>query len=106
MVQLVETEVVKARLNIDFDTSDEDLELLIQGASEMVLNYLNLPHDHYDDSSGAVQDVPVAVVTATCYLTGVLYRDRDGKEVEQWERGYLPAPVISMLYPLRDPALA
>jgi hypothetical protein len=38
-------------------------------------------------------------------MVGILARDRDGVEAKDWDHGYLPRPVTSLLYPLRDPAL-
>lgn len=106
MVMLVDLDTTKSRLRIDNDAEDDDLELLIKGASSAVLGYLNLALDHYDDSSGEVADVPELVVNATVLLVGILYRDRDGEEMEKWDQGYLPRPVTALLYTLRDPALA
>lgn len=109
LVTLTET---KARLRFNHDVDDDDLMLALEGASAAVMNYLKLPLDHYDDSDGQVPedqsgtDVPAEVKNAVLYLVGMLSRDRDGMNVAAWERGYLPAPVVSMLYPLRDPTLA
>lgn len=106
MTMLVDLDTAKSRLRIDNDAEDDDLELLIRGASASVLGYLNLGLDYYDDSTGEVIDVPDVVQNAVLLLTGILYRDRDGEEAEKWEQGYLPRPVLALLYPLRDPALA
>jgi hypothetical protein len=106
MVMLVELEQVKARLRFDHDEDDEDIELAIQGASEAVLNYLNVAHTFYDDSFGTPQDVPSGVVNAVIMLVGIWKRDPSGIEMEKWTHGYLPMPIISILYPLRDPALS
>lgn len=106
MVALVDLDEVKARLNFDTDLDDDDLELLISAASEIALNYLNLAHDAYDDTNGKPQGVPEAVRTAVIMLVGILKRDPSAIEAEKWQQGYLPAPVVAILYPLRDPALA
>jgi hypothetical protein len=106
---LVDLDQVKARLRYDIDDEDEDLESLIEAASEMVLNYLKVPHTEFDDSEGNPQDVPAAVKSAVMLLVGILSKTRDGEAGiinPQWEAGYLPASVMSILYPLRDPALA
>lgn len=106
MVMLVDLETTKVRLRIDNDAEDDDLELLIRGASASVLAYLNYGLDYYNDSTGEAVDVPELVQNAVLLLIGILYRDRDGEEADKWEQGYLPRPVTSILYPLRDPALA
>lgn len=103
MVALVDLEVVKARLNFDedLDDHDDDLDLLIEGASEMVLSYLKLDADAYDG-----EDVPGSVQTAVIMLVGILKRDPSGKESKDWTPGYLPAAVVSILYPDRVPTMA
>jgi hypothetical protein len=78
------------------------------------MNYLGLAHDYYstrtsssdvssDGSEGGI--VPDEVQLAVLMMVGILARDRDGVEAKDWDHGYLPRPVTSLLYPLRDPAL-
>jgi hypothetical protein len=112
MVMLVTLAEAKVRLRYNHDEEDGDLTSLIGAASGAVLNYLKVAETYYDDSSGEIPlllsggtDVPGPVKTATLYLVGVLARDRDGINAADWERGYLPNPVVSLLYPLRDPAM-
>lgn len=115
MIMLVSLAQTKRRLQIDADITevDEDLTLLIKGASRAVLNYLKKP-DAYQDSNGDVVfdsngdpvGVPEEVQLATLTLIGIMYRDPDGVEMEKWQHGYLPFPVTSFLYPLRDPTIA
>lgn len=38
-------------------------------------------------------------------MDGQFYKDPDGNSENAFTPGFLPAPVISLLYPLRDPAL-
>lgn len=106
MTMLVDVDMAKERLRIDHDAEDDTLELLINGASAAVLNYLKLAHDHYDDSNGDIVDVPYEVQNATLLLVGIILRDPAGVEMKDWEMGYLPKPVMALLYPLRDPALS
>jgi len=106
MVMLVEVSEVKARLRFDNDEEDADIELAIHSASAAVLNYLKVAHDNYDDSFGVVADVPFEVVQAVIALVGIWKRDPAGVEMKDWEMGYLPRPVMAILYPLRDPAMA
>ena len=114
MIELVTLAQVKARLRFDHDTEDADLQGLIYGASAAVMNYLKLDHDAYLNSDGTMDlnsdgsydEVPQEVQLATILLVGIMSRDRDGVEADKWQHGYLPMPVMSLLYPLRDPALA
>jgi hypothetical protein len=101
MPELVDLDQVKARLQYDHDADDDDLQALLEAASEMVLSYLKLDSDYYDG-----EDVPGAVQTAVIMLVGILKRDPSMREANTWQPGYLPAPVTAILYPLRDPTLA
>jgi hypothetical protein len=130
MTMLVTIEDAKARLRIVHDAEDLDLEMMIQQASAAVMNYLGKPLDYYtattdgaysasgsgssepvsselDASSDGTTAIPVPdeVQLATLLLVGILYRDRDGTEAKEWQHGYLPWPVTSFLYPLRDPVM-
>lgn len=102
------------------DEVDEDeLQEMVDAASAMVLNYLKSasPYVPEIDSSGETvvdssdevvytTDVRPEVQQATKMLVGYLWRNRDENGDGAFERGYLPAPVTAILYPLRDPALA
>jgi hypothetical protein len=112
-VALVTVEDAKARLRIVHDAEDIDLELMIQQASASVMNYLGLAHNYYEtggstsssSDSASSSAVPDEVQLAVLMMVGILARDRDGVEAKDWDHGYLPRPVTSLLYPLRDPAL-
>jgi len=127
-MMLVTIEDAKARLRIVHDAEDLDLEMMIQQASAAVMNYLGKPLDYYtattdgaysasgsgssDSDSDLVSSdgtttipIPDEVQLATLLLVGILYRDRDGTEAKEWQHGYLPWPVTSFLYPLRDPVM-
>lgn len=114
MIELVTLDAVKNRLKVDGTADDSNLQGLIYGASRMVLNYLKLDESAYLNSDGtmdlnsdnAYDEVPEEVAVATILLVGILYRDPDGTEMEKWQHGYLPVPVMSILYPLRDPSVA
>lgn len=122
MTMLVTLEDAKARLRIVHDAEDLDLEMMIQQASAAVMNYLGLAQDYYTPEVASSSDseseillsssdgevaipVPPEVELATLLLVGILYRDRDGTEAKEWQHGYLPWPVTSFLYPLRDPVM-
>ena len=114
MTMLVSVNDAKYQLRIDSSDDDEGLDLYVKAASAAVLNYIRSGDPAFLDSAGAVIEdsegiaigVPVDIKTATLYLVGVLYRDRDGEKAKDWEHGYLPTPVVSLLYPYRLPALA
>lgn len=109
MIPLVTVDQIKARLKFDHDADDDDLAQLALACSKLVLNYLKVSSDFYESSNSTESEpgtVPDEVQAATIYLVGVLLRDPSGSEMDKWKLGYLPMPVIAMLYPLRDPALA
>lgn len=114
----------KQHLNMDHDQDDALIQAYISAASEAVKNYLKsaspyeIERDANDnpilDSSGdpvyAVDSsgdktVRYAVQAATLLQVGFLYKDRDENANEAYDLGYLPKPVMALLYPLRSPAL-
>ncbi|KFB10340.1 head-tail connector protein [Nitratireductor basaltis] len=119
MVALVSLDMVKRALRIgDLDEngdplpSEDDvlLETYIAAASAAVINYLKGQAEAVLnlDSSGELPsgaEVPSEVQMACILLVGHFYREPDGDAEDAFEHGYLPKPVISLLYPLRDPAL-
>ena len=92
------------------DTTEDDPDLLakIQEASAIVLAYLKGASAGYFGEDGELipSAVPFQVHAAVKLMLGYLYRNRDSDEEGDYEQGYLPKPVTSLLYPLRDPALA
>lgn len=89
---------------LEAETDDDALlEMLITAASKSVANYLKSSADPLlpDDA-----EIPAEVRVATIMLVGFLYRSPDQDPDEYFARGFLPAPVTALLYPLRDPALA
>jgi hypothetical protein len=112
MAKLVTLEETRLRLNVvSTEDNDTTLEFLIEDASALVINYLGARAESVLelDTSGVFVEgsaVPHAVRAATVMLVGYLFENRDGDEHGAFTAGYLPAPVVSMLYPLRDPALA
>lgn len=112
MIELVTIEQAKLAVREIQSHQDDFIVLLIRASSRMVLTYLKLDEDAYLNSDGTMDldsstlgynEVPEEVQAAVLYLVAVLFKDRDGAESEKWERGFLPAPVVSMLYPLRLP---
>lgn len=96
----------KAHLRVDHDDEDADISLKINAASSIVMNYLKLPLDHYQNTAGEVVNVPFEVIAAAQIMLGYIFKDRDAAEMDKWQHGYLPFTVTSLLYPLRDPSLA
>lgn len=110
MLTLVTVEQVKAALRIDTTDDDATLALLVGAASNRIVRYLK---DRADavlglDSAGEITSdgIPDEVTVACIMLVGYLYRNPDQDPDGDFERGYLPKPVSSLLYMLRDPALA
>lgn len=116
-MKLVTLTEAKHQLMMDHDQDDPHIELLIQGASAAVVEYLKSGATFLDssgevpvDSSGDPEGVPFQVKAATLILIAEWYKNReaeqDGAVDAQWGYGYLPRPVTALLYPLRDPAMA
>lgn len=106
----------QAKMHIRSDTNDEDnyIGFLIESASESVYQYIKSSSpDWFDDDgfpvvdSDGISEVPQNVRNATLMLIGYLYRDRDNNGLYKqgaggnFEHGFLPRPVISLLYPYR-----
>lgn len=127
-MMLITLEEAKAHLLMDHDADDADIANKVLEASGAVLSYLKgapIGQPERDeqgaivkDSNGDVvymQDISGLVIryevkAAVKLLLGEFYKNReaeqDGDVSAQWGYGYLPRPVVSLLYPLRDPALA
>lgn len=101
-MSLVSLDEARDHLRIDTTDGDSDLQLKVDAASESVLSYLKLQTEP--------DPVPAVVKAATLQLLGEMYKNReaeqDGAVPTQFGYGYLPRPVIALLYPLRDPSLA
>lgn len=128
-MMLVTLQEASEHLRRDTTDDDQDLTLKIHAASAAVLNYLkreSLAYEPERDSSGNVirdeDGFPIPVLdddgdpivrfevrAAVLLMLGELYKNREGEQggeiPTQWGYGYLPRPVVSLLYPLRDPAL-
>lgn len=127
MIAFVTLAQAKRHLYIlEEETADDALiNALIAAASGAVKNYLKsaspfqpVLDSNYDaevDSNGATvyevdsngaKLVRAEVEQATLLLLGYFYKNRDDNPDNAFDRGYLPAPVTALLYPLRVPALA
>lgn len=111
-MMLVTLQQAKDHLRVDTDFQDNEIALIIEGASDAVARYLTSTDpeatDAYMDSNGEpiTELVPPVVRNATLIMIGYLFRNRDENEGEAFERGYLPKPVTALLYPLKTPAHA
>lgn len=111
----------EAKDHIRVDTNDEDnyIDALIDASSDAVYHYIKSSTPDwfadngypYVDSSG-ISEVPANVRHATLFLIGYLFNDRDNNGLYKqfsggnFDHGFLPRPVIAMLYPYRRMALA
>lgn len=110
MASLVSLALVKAVLRVDADDDDVMLQLLIEAASVAIITHLKSQAAQLVefDSAGEVvneDELPPAISMATIILVGYWYREPDADENKAFGEGALPAPVIALLLPLRDPAL-
>lgn len=122
-LQYVTLAEAKAHLRVDFSDEDMAIELLIGAASGAVKNYLKSasvyePDRDEDDTpiydsdgipevaedSNTTKTVRIEVKQAVLILVGEWYKNREAAQ-DMASPGYLPVPVMSLLYPLRDPAL-
>lgn len=109
MITLVTLEEIKKGLVIDFDDDDELLGMMNLSASAAVLNYLKIEADDLTPVTGggvSDDDFPEQARIATILLVGFLYRNRDRNEDGDFGVANLPAPVVSLLHPLRYPSFA
>lgn len=99
--------IAEARDQLQSAHSADDVHLtqLISAASEAVLTYLKL-----GDSSMIPATATFATKQATLILVAEFYRNREGEQDgeigQEFGYGYLPRPVVALLYPHRDPSVA
>ena len=108
MIAFVTVEEAKAHLRIDDDAGDDDLEAKIYSASASVLDFIQGSRDLVvNDSDQVITDSPALprVKMATLILVGILDRVRNGEEENQYQQGYLPFSVTSLIYSLRKPTI-
>lgn len=107
-MMLATLEETKAALRIDGDDDDAALDLAIRAASAGVVAYLKSGADGFVADGELIDgaEVPPNVKIATIYWTGVLRRNPDNNVESEITPGYPPAPVVSLLYQMRDPACA
>jgi hypothetical protein len=96
---LISKDQAKNHLLIDYDDRDADLEMKMQQAEEIVIDYIKRPYHGWTE-----QTVPKTVQAAVLLVLTALFDDRDGTG----EGDYLTAngPVARLLSRHRDPAIA
>lgn len=127
-MNLITLEEAKAHLLVDHDDDDMDIWRKLQEASAAVLTYLDgapTGQPQRDEQGGIVRNaegdieylrdgdelvIRYEIKAAVKLLLGELYKHReaeqDGEIPSQHGYGYLPRPVVALLYPLRKPAFA
>lgn len=116
MISYVTLPDAKAWCRIDADEDDSVVQTLIYAASSAVKNYLkdtppfdpdrDANDDPVLDSNGDIElldYVRPEVRVATLFLVAEWYKNREAAQDLALGHGYLPAPVVAILYPLRDP---
>lgn len=100
MSMLVTRQQAADHLRID-DVASEvgDLDLKIQAASGVVLDYLEMTIEDFTDSDDEVS-VPYQIKAATLLLLGDMYRYRDTSS-PTYSEAFLPPAVRALLYPLK-----
>ena len=104
-MSLVTLEQAKDHLHIEQSNTDSDsqVELQIESASAIVLDYLKVAEDNWQDSNGLPVDVPAVIRAATLLVLGSLFENRDGSDKEAVP---ISTAVENLLRRYRDPALA
>lgn len=128
-MNLITLEEALAHLRVDEGDDDDDIQRKIQEASGAILTYLAdapIGQPKRDQAGAVVRDEAGGIVyetgtdgqlivryeiKAACkLLLGELYHHREAQQDEevqgQYGYGYLPRPVVALLYPLRQPAFA
>lgn len=102
---IVTLQEARDQLQSTHSADDDHLTQLIKAASEAVLTYLKLP-----DESSIPATATFATKQATLILVAEFYRNREGEQNgeigQEFGYGYLPRPVVALLYPHRDPSVA
>lgn len=102
---MITLEEAKAEIRTTHNHDDVLIQQLIDAATASVLNYLKV-----DDASGVPAAMTPSVKQAIRIFVVIMYEDPSGASWTQvnpqFGYGYLPQPVVSLLYPLRIPSYA
>lgn len=114
--EIVTLEQAKAHLKLpDYDSpsaEDEDLQIKVYVAHELVFDYLTQRLEDADEwevevRSWTTATAPKRVIAAILMVTAELYRFRgDDADAPAREMGTLSPAVIALLYRFRDPAVS
>lgn len=105
---LVTLEQAKAHILVIHDQDDAHIQLSIAAASAAVITYLDGAEEVFMDSAGDVDLalVPDDIKWATLLLIGEFFKSReaeqDGEISQAWGYGYLPRPIVALLFPHRE----
>ncbi len=101
------------KLSLDVDTEDDDLQLKLLVAHEVVMDYLTQRLEDADEwettvNAWTADTAPRRVIAAILVQFGDLYRNRgdDPEANKNVEMGTLCPDVVKLLYRLRDPAVS
>lgn len=102
MTMLVTLPEAKAHLGVIHNGDDADITAKIEAASEAVLTYLK---------AETVPPMAEKVAKqATLLLLGEFYERREAEQEgeigQSFGYGFLPRPVVALLYPHRDPSFS
>lgn len=116
-MMLITLQDARAQIRMDQTYDDAYIEASVRAASAAIVTYLKDPS--FADSSGLIPvdsagvaiDVPEDIQWACRLLVGEFYRNRDGEQqgtiggAASFDQGYgyLPRPVVALLYPHRVP---
>jgi hypothetical protein len=114
---LVSLAQAQDHLKDSYSENENDIALKIKAASKAIIKYLDGGEDAFTDSDGQLAydsngeplGVPEDIQIACLLLLGEFYRNRDGEQGgaidAQFGYGYLPRPVVALLFPYRSPVL-
>lgn len=102
MGKLVTLEAVKRRQRIWHDDDDADLEIMIEQASDIILNYIGKSETEWTDTTA-----PPLIQAAILYQVGVMWADRGTSDpIYAPADGYLDRRITSILHRYRKPVMA
>lgn len=102
---IVTLQQARDHLQATHSTDDDDLNLKIEAASQAIVTYLKVA-----DEASIPAAAQAAAKAACLMLIGEFYLNREAEQGgavdSQFGYGYLPRPVVALLYPHRDPSIA
>lgn len=97
-MNLVTLEQAKQHLYVYHDADDALIEVYIAAATSAINKYL--------EGAEFGEDLPAELKQAALLLIGEFYKNREAHQDGEIERdfgyGYLPRPVVALLYPYRQ----